>query len=87
MWKQSSSKSGLCNFFLVFEIMSQGKSLEDVLQLQQEPDIKTLYPQLSMAAAIALTVPMSTAEVERLFSTMKRVSYRKITMQTVLTFS
>ena len=30
-------------------------------------DIATLHPQISITAVIALTLPMSTADVERLF--------------------
>lgn len=35
---------------------------------------KELYPQLSLAAGIALTAPVQTADVERLFSALKLVS-------------
>lgn len=37
------------------------------------PDAMELFPQLSLAAAIALTAPVQTADVERLFSALKLV--------------
>ncbi|XP_038054883.1 uncharacterized protein LOC119727091 [Patiria miniata] len=49
------------------------KSVEQVLQKLVKEGMYDLYPSLSTMAATALTVPVSTAEVESLFSTMKRV--------------
>ena len=51
----------------------QDKSVEGVLLKLVEPERRDLYPELHQLAAISLTIPMSRAEVEWLFSTMKRV--------------
>ena len=56
-------------------LISYGKSLKDVLHYLQQEVIKKLYPHLSKLAVVALTMPMSTAEVEHLFSIIKRVSF------------
>ena len=59
----------------MFNDLLQNMTLDQVLLKLQHSDLRALYGQLSKAAAIALTLPMHTAEVERLFSTLKRVCY------------
>ncbi|XP_072563772.1 zinc finger protein 862-like isoform X2 [Paramormyrops kingsleyae] len=49
------------------------KSLEEVLLWLVSAESTELYPTLSLAAAIALTAPVQTADVERLFSALKIV--------------
>ncbi|CAJ1048595.1 uncharacterized protein LOC111859658 [Xyrichtys novacula] len=49
------------------------KSLEEVLLWLVSAESAELYPTLSLAAAIALTAPVQTADVERLFSALKIV--------------
>ncbi|CAL8238202.1 unnamed protein product, partial [Merluccius merluccius] len=51
------------------------KSLEEVLLWLVSAESAELYPTLSLAAAIALTAPVQTADVERLFSALKIVIY------------
>ena len=49
--------------------------MEDLLVWLVRDDIATLRPQISQLAAIGLVIPMSTADVERLFPAMKRVVF------------
>lgn len=53
----------------------QGKKIVDVLKYLVTPASRAVASELSKVASIALTVPVHTADVERLFSAMKRVSY------------
>ncbi|CAF1540891.1 unnamed protein product [Rotaria sordida] len=46
---------------------------EICMKLVQDGMLKEIYPQLSLAAEIFLVVPISTATVERNFSTMNRI--------------
>ncbi|MBN3287186.1 APC10 protein, partial [Polyodon spathula] len=57
------------NFHNLQEIRSKG--LEEILLWLVAPDIQDIFPALSLAAAIALTAPVQTADVERLFSALK----------------
>ena len=52
----------------------QSKSLEEVLLWLVSPEASDIYPSLSLAAAVALTAPVQTADVERLFSALKLVN-------------
>ena len=57
----------------VFLFFLQSKTLEEVLKWLISPNAMELFPHLSLAAAIALTAPVQTADVERLFSALKLV--------------
>ncbi|CAF4388157.1 unnamed protein product, partial [Rotaria magnacalcarata] len=46
---------------------------EVCMKLVQDGMLKDIYPQLSLAAEIFLIAPISTATVERDFSTMNRI--------------
>ncbi|CAF4995676.1 unnamed protein product, partial [Rotaria magnacalcarata] len=46
---------------------------EVCMKLVQDGMLKNIYPQLSLAAEIFLIAPISTATVERDFSTMNRI--------------
>ena len=49
-------------------------SLQQVMKMvAKEGGLRDAFPQLSQLASIALILPMTTAEGERCFSTMKRV--------------
>ena len=51
-----------------------GKLAHDVMEvLSSDPSFSSLYPYLSNIASIALTLPISTADCERGFSTMNRI--------------
>ena len=59
--------------FLMLQTCRQ-LSMKDVLKmLVADKTISHLYPQLRKLAAIAIVLPVSTAECERAFSTMKRI--------------
>ena len=52
----------------------QSKCLEEVVLWLVSPEASVMYPSLSLAAAVALTAPVQTADVERLFSALKLVN-------------
>ena len=59
--------------FLMLQNYSQNTTKEVLKILVAGRTISHIYPQLRKQAAIALILPVSTAECERAFSTMKRV--------------
>ena len=59
--------------FLMLQNYSQNTTKEVLKILVVDRTISHLYPQLQKLAAIALILPVSTAECERVFSNMKRV--------------
>ena len=59
--------------FLVLQNYCQSLMKEVLKMLVADRTISHLYPQLRKLATIALVLPMSTAECERAFSTMKRI--------------
>ena len=56
----------------------QSKSLDEVLLWLVSPEASVMYPSLSLAGAVALTAPVQTADVERLFSALKLVNRNNI---------
>ena len=46
---------------------------EEVLHDLASEKLKDIYPQLACLASLCLTIPLSTADCERAFSSMKRV--------------
>ena len=59
--------------FLMLQTYSQNTMKEVLKILVADRTISHLYPQLRKLAAIVLVLPVSTAECERAFSTMKRI--------------
>lgn len=55
-------------------LLMQGKKLVDVLKFLVKPGNMAVAPEIGKVASMALTIPVHTADVERLFSAMKRVS-------------
>ena len=47
---------------------------EEVLHDLASEKLKDVYPQLACLASLGLTIPFSTADCERAFSSMKRVN-------------
>lgn len=61
-------------FVFLMSDTQRAKTIQDVLRLLAgSPGMAALYPNLSRLASIALLLPLSTAEGERVFSGLKRV--------------
>ncbi|MGH0120030.1 UNVERIFIED_CONTAM: hypothetical protein FKN15_063844, partial [Acipenser sinensis] len=71
VFDSSRFRAELCAVYNAYQL--QGKGVFDLYKTMHTLDLQTCFSEVNKLAALILSIPYSTATVERSFSTLKRI--------------